>query len=238
MTQAIRLLSKGPHPPEPHRAVTERQHWSLQNVCVDPFSDLQTAYTTTGEDSYLAPSTYACNLYSWIHIFPEGRIHQSPQKTMRYFKWGVSRLILEPPECPDVVPIWLEGMDQVMPENRRFPRFIPRPFKQISVTFGDRVDTEAVFGDVRRRWHDLKQRSEKAASTTRERPLGILSEDLMYSEEAVELRKECTEKVRDLVLQLRRSRGLPDEDPKESLAETWRQEELKGEGKMNAEAFR
>ncbi|OXV09853.1 hypothetical protein Egran_02384 [Elaphomyces granulatus] len=232
MTQAIRLLSKGPHPPEPHRASAERQHWSLQNVCVDPFSDLQTAYTTTGEDSYLAPSTYACNSYSWLHIFPEGMIHQSSQKTMRYFKWGVSRLILEPPECPDVVPIWLEGMDQLMPENRRFPRFLPRPFKQISVTFGDKVDPEAVFGDLRRRWNDLKQKSEKAASTTGGMPLGILSEDLMYSEEAVELRKECTEKVRDLVLQLRRSRGLSDEVPKANLAETWRREGLNGEGKM------
>jgi monolysocardiolipin acyltransferase len=159
-------------------------------------------------------------------------IHQSSQKTMRYFKWGVSRLILEPPECPDVVPIWLEGMDQLMPENRGFPRFLPRPFKQISVTFGDKVDTEAVFGDLRRRWNDLKRKSEKAASTTGEMPLGVLSEDLMYSEEAVELRKECTEKVRDLVLQLRRARGLSDEDPKASLAEAWRREGLNGEGKM------
>jgi monolysocardiolipin acyltransferase len=237
MTQAVRLLSKGPYPADPHMAAAERQHWSLQNVCVDPFSDLPTAYTTTGEDSHLAPSSYACNSYSWVHIFPEGKIHQSPQKIMRYFKWGVSRLILEPPECPDVVPIWLEGTDEVMHESRQFPRFLPRPFKKISVTFGEKVDTEAVFGDLRRRWRELKAKSEAVDPSSADAPLGVLNEDLMYGQEAVELRKECTSKVRDLVLAVRRSRGLPDEDPKASLADTWAQEGPKREGKMEDESW-
>ncbi|KAL1964445.1 hypothetical protein VTN77DRAFT_7003 [Rasamsonia byssochlamydoides] len=237
MTQAIRLLSKGPFPADPHAAPAERQRWSLQNVCVDPFSDLPTAYTTTGEDSHLAPSAYACNSYSWIHIFPEGKIHQSPQKIMRYFKWGVSRLILEPPECPDVVPIWIEGTDEVMHESRQFPRFLPRPFKKISVTFGKKVDTEAVFGDLRRRWHELKAKAEKADPSLADAPLGVLNEDLMYGQEAVELRKECTRKVRDLVLEVRRSRGLPDEDPKASLVDTWMKEGPKREGKMKDESW-
>ncbi|EFW17571.1 tafazzin [Coccidioides posadasii str. Silveira] len=120
VTQAIRLLSKGPFPTNPHTAPADLQQWSLQSVCVDPFSEVPMAYTTTSHDSYLAPSAYACNSYSWIHIFPEGMIHQSPPKTMRYFKWGVSRLILEASQCPDVVPMWIEGTDEVMHESRTF----------------------------------------------------------------------------------------------------------------------
>ncbi|RAK94863.1 uncharacterized protein BO80DRAFT_460251 [Aspergillus ibericus CBS 121593] len=237
VTQAIRLLSKGPFPADPHMAVPERQSWSLQNVCVDPFSDLPTAYTTDGHDSHLSPSSYACNSYSWFHIFPEGKIHQAPNKTMRYFKWGVARLILEASECPDVVPIWLEGFDQVMHESREFPRFLPRVGKDVSVTFGQKVDREAVFGDYRRRWQAIKAKAERTSPDTRDLPLGVLNDELLYDTEAIELRKEVTKKVRDLVLEVRRTRGLSDEDPKEGLVETWIQEGPKREGKMDDDSW-
>lgn len=230
VTQAIRLLSRCPHPPAPHSAPPERQEWSLQNVCVDPFSEVGVAYTTTGEDSYLAPSAYACNSYSWVHIFPEGKVHQTTNHTMRYFKWGVSRLILEATECPDVVPMWIEGTDQVMHEEREFPRFVPRVNKKISVTFGDKVDPEATFGDLRRRWSKLREEAERNQEPAL---LGVLNETLMHGDEAVELRKECTMRVRELVLAVRRSRGHSDEDPKASLAQTWIREGPKPEGKMD-----
>ena len=223
MTQAIRLLSKGPFPPDPQLA--ERQRWNLLNVCVDPFSDLPTAYTTNGQDSHLSPSSYACNSYSWVHIFPEGMVHQARQKTMRYFKWGVARLILEASECPDIVPIWIEGFDQVMHENRSFPRFIPRPFRSVSITFGRQIDSEAVFGDMRQRWREIKARSVAEKATNKEDlPVGVLDDELLHGSEAVELRKEVTFRVRELVLEVRRSRGLADEDPKHSLADTWMRE--------------
>lgn len=237
VTQAIRLLSKGPHPVDAHSAAPEQQKGSLQNVCVDPFSDLPTAYTTNGEDSHLAPSAYSCNSHSWLHIFPEGKIHQAPHKTMRYFKWGVARLILEASECPDIVPIWLEGLDQVMHESRKFPRFLPRPGKPISITFGDKVDTGAVFGDFRKRWQELRAKAEKNSPTVRNLPLGVLNDELLYSEEAVQLRREVTKTIRDLVLDVRRTRGLPDEDPKEGFVETWIQEGPKREGKMADESW-
>lgn len=156
---------------------------------------------------------------------------------MRYFKWGVSRLILESSECPDVVPIWIEGTDQVMHEDRKFPRFLPRPFKSISVTFGNKADREAVFGDLRRRWKQLRQKAEKANPAVAELPLGVLNEELMFDKEAVELRKECTRKVRELVLEVRRSRGLPDEDPKASSVDTWIREGPKKEGKMKDDSW-
>ncbi|KAF9887903.1 hypothetical protein FE257_009425 [Aspergillus nanangensis] len=238
VTQAIRLLSKGPFPVDPQqRATPELQHWSRHNVCVDPFSDVQTAYTTNGEDSHMAPSAYACHSYSWMHIFPEGMIHQAPDKTMRYFKWGVARLILEASECPDVVPIWLEGFDQVMHESREFPRFLPRPGKDVSVTFGGKVDTEAVFGDMRRRWRDIREKAELQNPEARDLPVGILNDQLLYGKDAVELRKEVTKKVRELVLEVRRTRGLSDEDPKEGLVETWIREGPQREGHMKDDSW-
>ena len=64
--------------------------------------------------------------------------------------------------------------------------------------------------------------------------LGVVSdEQLMHGAEAVRLRQECTMRVRDAVLAVRRSRGWPDEDPKCGLIETWAMEgTLNGEGKM------
>lgn len=156
---------------------------------------------------------------------------------MRYFKWGVARLILEASECPDVVPIWLEGFDQVMHESREFPRFLPRVGKEVSITFGQKVDREAVFGEYRRRWQNIRAKAERVAPETRDLPFGVLNDQLLYDPEAVELRKEVTKKVRDLVLDVRRTRGLSDEDPKEGLVETWMQEGPKREGKMDDDSW-
>jgi monolysocardiolipin acyltransferase len=154
---------------------------------------------------------------------------------MRYFKWGVARLILEPTECPDVVPIFIEGTDQVMHESRRFPRFIPRAGKNITVTFGKEVDTEAVFGDLRKRWRELTDETMRASGWDKwnESLLGVLPSALTDGEEAIELRKECARRVREEVLKVRRSRGLPDLDPKSGLMETWAREGGKREGRMD-----
>lgn len=178
----------------------------------------------------LAPSSYASNSSSWVHIFPEGRIHQCADKSMRYFKWGVSRLILEATECPDLVPMWLEGFDDVLNEERTFPRFLPRPFKKVGITFGQKVDPEKTFGDLRARWRALEKRvAEKrqaqtgTSDTSSLAPqLGVLVDDeLKCGEEAVALRIECTQRVRDLVLDVRRTRGLPEEDPRSAVPGTW-----------------
>ncbi|RMZ86536.1 hypothetical protein DV736_g6233, partial [Chaetothyriales sp. CBS 134916] len=140
--------------------------------CVDPFSDLPSppAYASSPKDVrlYHAPSRYASNSFSWIHVFPEGMIYQSPTFAMRYFKWGFTRLILEPAECPDVVPIFIEGTDQIMHESRAWPRFIPRIGKAVTVTFGEPVDTDAVFTDLRQRWRALED-AEKRGQQERQR---------------------------------------------------------------------
>ncbi|KIW62910.1 hypothetical protein PV04_09798 [Phialophora macrospora] len=245
MTEGVRLLSKISETklafcpmdnPRFHKDYTPPR-WPRD--CVDPFSDISPppSYPSRPNDVrwYLSPSRYASNSYSWVHIFPEGMIHQAADKTMRYFKWGVARLILEPPECPDVVPMFIEGTDQVMHESRTFPRFIPRVGNKISVAFGKELDVEAVFGDLRKRWRDLADEQAREAGLSRwdESTLGLVPENLANHPEAVELRKECTKRVRDAVLEVRRSRGLPDEDPKNGVVETWVREGPKREGLMD-----
>ncbi|PNS16116.1 hypothetical protein CAC42_4517 [Sphaceloma murrayae] len=232
MTQAIRLLSAGPfQPPVSHPFPTG----SVRSVpdLPDPFSDGALCYTTNGDDTFPAPSAYSSRRHAWVHVFPEGKIHQHPEMTMRYFKWGVSRMLLEAEPCPDLVPMWIEGFDQIMHESREFPRFVPRAGKQVSVTFGQRVDTERVFGDLRERWRRLRESVKQIRGDETVEELGVLRDDeLRVGDEAVKLREECTLRVRQEVLKLRVARGLPAEDPKASLVETWKEEGGKTEGHM------
>ena len=244
MTEAVRMFSRistqrpafSPHNNPRLNATRHPPSWPKD--CVDPFSDLPIppSFPSMPNDKryYLAPSRYASNSYSWIHIFPEGMIHQSKDMRMRYFKWGVARLILEPAECPDIVPIFIEGTDQIMHEARTFPRPIPRAGKKVTITFGGRVNTEALFGDLRERWRSLAKEDAKArgSEALNEMTLGIVPSSLANHPEAIELRTECARRVREQIIQLRRERGYPDEDPKANRADTWKREGPKREGKM------
>jgi monolysocardiolipin acyltransferase len=229
VTQAIRLLSRGPflHVHKTH----EKASKSLRSPDLsDPFTSGHLTFSTNGVDTFPAPSAYLTRRHSWIHIFPEGRIHQEENRTMRYFKWGVSRLILESEPCPDVVPIWLEGVDQIMHETRTFPRFLPRPFKDVSITFGKKLDTEKEFGDLRARWKQIREKEEKESGPL---AVGELNEALKESAEARQLRIECTRRIRQAVLDVRRSRGWPDGDPKATPEETYAIEGGRGQGKKD-----
>ncbi|KAF1961765.1 hypothetical protein CC80DRAFT_531584 [Byssothecium circinans] len=226
ITQAIRLLSRGPFVRPDHAATKTKKSLTSPDLS-DPFTGGHLTFSTNGQDTFPSPSAYLSRRHAWVHIFPEGMIHQSEAKTMRYFKWGVSRLILESDPMPDIVPMWIEGLDEVMHESRTFPRFLPRPFKNISITFGDRLDGEQAFGDLRRRWKQMREQEEQKSGKL---DIGVLNDALKHSKEAVELRKECTLRVRNAVLNVRRLRGHADEDPKSSLAETWKREGPNREG--------
>ncbi|KAF2100918.1 hypothetical protein NA57DRAFT_65256 [Rhizodiscina lignyota] len=237
VTQAIRLLSEGPFPkPYNYHATPEspvpRKSFSKPDLA-DPFSSGNLTYTTNGYDVFPAPSAYLNRRHAWVHIFPEGKVHQMPDLNMRYFKWGIARLILESEPCPDVVPLWFEGMEQVMDEERGSPRFLPRIGKRVSITYGDALDVDKVFGDLRERWKRLYNKEIKRLGESRKLDMGVLNDELKYGKEAVDLRTECTMRVRKEVLKLRIARGRSDEDPKWSLVETYALEGKKEEGKMD-----
>lgn len=195
-------------------------------------------------DSHPSPSIYTRNRHSWVHVFPEGLVHQHPQVDLRYFKWGVARLILESEPAPDVVPMFIDGTQQVMNEERGFPRFLPRIGKKIRVAFGEVVDYEATFGDLRRRWRmeveRVRREEEAAVAKSKElveakpRLLGDLPEALKYSEEAQQIRIECARRMREQVLKVRRELGGYDEsDPTFGDASTW-----KPDSKIKAEKYK
>ena len=236
ITQAIRLLSSQPFSSTPSPLFTPKISISPSSPdIIDPFTSNGLTYSTTGDDTFPAPSAYTSRKHSWIHIFPEGRVHQHPQKSLRYFKWGISRLILESEPLPEIIPIFIDGNQEVMHENRGWPRQIPRAGKKIRIAFGDTVDGERIFGDLRARWKRLVGLQKEALVKRGENAdweMGELTEGLKYGSEAVALRKEVTSRVRMEVLKVRRSLGYPDEDPKQGLVETWIEEGPKETGKM------
>lgn len=60
------------------------------------------------------------NNNKWVHVFPEGRVTQIPIR----IKWGIGRMIAETKTPPIVLPIWIDGMDEVWPKQRPYyPKF-------------------------------------------------------------------------------------------------------------------
>lgn len=190
MTQAIGLLSG------PRQAAVDSK---------------EMVYSTDGEDSYAAPAAYVANRAAWVHVFPEACCHQNPENTLRYFKWGVSRLILESDPAPEFIPMFIHGTQDIMPEDRGFPKFLPRIGKTLRVVIGKPTDVDALFGQERAAWKRLAERGDP---------------DLLKNgTEAVQLRIRIAKSVRDEVGKLRESIGLPPEDDETAaFADTWLKE--------------
>ena len=200
ITEAIHLLSNAPSSPAP-----------------SPSSSSST------------PPPYPHPHLSWVHIFPEGCVHQHPTSSLRYFKWGISRLILESDPTPDFVPMFVDGTQRLMPEDRKFPRFLPRVGKDLRIAFGEQVDVRDVFGELVDRWRRIRHLVEPPAAPTDGgdiiSPLGPPPNvDADVWREAVEVRIETARRVRVEVMKLRRSLGYPDDDEALGLAETWKKE--------------
>jgi monolysocardiolipin acyltransferase len=240
MTQAIRLLSD-----QPYYMAMEGSGGGqtvIGNSASHADHDLPGAgpliYTSTSStrhppqpNHFPSPSVYSSNRHSWLHVFPEGMVHQSPATTLRYFKWGISRLLLESePRAPEIVPIFIDGTQHIMPEARKWPRFAPRWGKKVTVAFGEGRDGEEVVGDLRARWRDLVRRVRGSPSAKRASRLVLLGEvpeeQLRVGEEAQAIRTETALRMRNQVLALRRSLGFADEDPAARLgfAETWKED--------------
>lgn len=104
-----------------------------------------------------------------------------------------------------------------MPEDRVFPRFLPRIGKRIKVAFGQKLDGESAFGDLRRRWRKLVE----SRGGPGNEPGVIRDKRLRDGEEAREIRVEVAKRVRDEVMRLRSQLGYKEANPSYGFAETW-----------------
>ncbi|PNY24241.1 Lysophosphatidylcholine acyltransferase [Tolypocladium capitatum] len=176
------------------------------------------SFSTDGTDSFPAPAAYTANRHAWVHVFPEACCHQSPDSSLRYFKWGISRLILESDPAPEFIPMFIHGTQSIMPEDRGWPRFLPRVGKQVRVVIGEPTTVDRVFGHHRAAWKRLVERGD--------------TELLKDDPEAVQLRIEVAMSVRGEIEKLREIIGFPcEEDEAAALAETWSKEPKKRKSK-------
>lgn len=101
---------------------------------------------------------------------------------LRRFKWGVSRVLMETEggrggEAPLIIPIWIKGelhyvsvllashrtdllcivgFEEVMNEERTFPRFLPRTGKKVTVIIGEPINdaVEPLLAEYQRKFPD------------------------------------------------------------------------------------
>jgi len=118
-----------------------------------------------------------------VHLYGEGKVNQPNtyprdghgNACLPRFKWGVSvylvtrpsflllcslnirgRILMEAKVPPIVIPMWLTGFDQLMPEGRPFPyKYLPRIGAHLSITFGDPVPTHELLDAISQRDSDV-----------------------------------------------------------------------------------
>jgi monolysocardiolipin acyltransferase len=119
---------------------------------------------------------------------------------MRFFKLGISKLILEPEKTPIVIPMFHSGMETVMREQKIPPQRFPSTGKNIHVRFGEPISTD-VLDRLRKKWGQIKEHPTKG--------------DLRA------LRIETAEIVRDAVNHVRSGMGFPPEPPNSNDPKTF-----------------
>ncbi|KAL6944823.1 hypothetical protein ACO0RG_001577 [Hanseniaspora osmophila] len=170
---------------------------------------------------------------AWVHVYPEGFVLQLETpfaNSMRYFKWGITRLILESTKPPVIVPMFSTGFEKVAPESAAgtlVERYLPRNFgANIDVSIGHQISEELI-DSYRAEWTELCQKY-----PNKENP-NDLSDELKYGKEACALRSKVAAGLRDHVAQIRhKERFFVLEDERFRSPEWWK-EYTKTEGKSD-----
>jgi len=142
---------------------TNTTRWSLGASDIMFTNPLFSAFFRQGQvletfrgDGIFQPAVDAAieklNHGAWIHLFGEGKVcqpsiyvEQDGIASLRRFKWGIGRVLTEAKAQPPVIPVWLTGFDQLMPESRPFPyKFLPRQGVHLSINFGDPVPADEI----------------------------------------------------------------------------------------------
>lgn len=160
---------------------------------------------------------------SWFHVFPEGfvlQLQEPHNNSMRYFKWGVSRLILESTRAPVVVPIFTYGFEKVAPEDTAeegIKRWLPANIgAEIHLTIGDAISDQKI-EQYRQEWRKLVAKYIDKSNPT------DLSEELKNGNKAQYLRSSLAAYLRDNVLQIRDTIPLfKPEDPRFKDPKFWK----------------
>lgn len=169
---------------------------------------------------YVAP--VARSKPSWIHVYPEGFVLQLQppfSNSMRYFRWGITRLILESTKSPIVVPMFSTGFEKIAPESSAgimIERYLPRNMgAEINVTIGNPID-DAIIDGYRKEWLALCDKYHDPKNPT------DLSWELKYGKEVQDLRSRLAAELRAHVAKIRHEeRRFELEDERFKSAAWW-----------------
>ncbi|CCH60328.1 hypothetical protein TBLA_0C05315 [Henningerozyma blattae CBS 6284] len=173
-------------------------------------------------NEYLLDSSFKRSRPPWVHVFPEGFVLQlfPPfSNSMRYFKWGTARLILEATEPPIIVPIFSTGFEKIAPENtaeQGIKRYLPANIgAEVNVTIGNRIN-DNIIEKYRDEWKDLVKKYGDPNNPY------DLSHELKYGKEAEDLRSRVVADLRAHVAHIRSQQALPNEDKKFADPKWWK----------------
>lgn len=172
---------------------------------------------------------------SWVHVYPEGFVLQLEPpfaNSMRYFKWGITRLLLESTKAPVIVPIFATGFEKIAPESAagtKVARYLPSNFgAEINVTIGTQIAEDVIDG-FRKEWKDL---CDKYLKQDIDRDL---NDNLKFSKEAEQLRSNVAAALRQHVAKIRHDiRNYPTEDSR-FQSPSWWKSYTKSEGASDEE---
>lgn len=172
----------------------------------------------------MSKSPFIRNKTSWFHVFPEGfvlQLQEPHQNSMRYYKWGVSRLILESTRAPVVVPIFTYGFEKVAPEDsadKGINRWLPSNIgAEIHISIGDPFSDDKI-EYYRQKWRDLCKKYIDPSNPT------DLTLELKEGKFATKLRSELAAELREAVLNIRSGLELfAPEDQRFKLPSFWKE---------------
>ncbi|KAH3666961.1 hypothetical protein OGAPHI_003411 [Ogataea philodendri] len=158
---------------------------------------------------------------SWVHIFPEGYVCQLKpphNNSMRFFRWGTARLILEPTVAPVVVPIFSDGFEKVAPEAKSddlVDSILPQGIgSTITVNIGRAIE-DRVIEAFRAEWRALCDKYHDRSNPN------DLTPELKFGKEAQNLRSRVCAYLRERVAELRLENGFAPEDPRLASQKFW-----------------
>lgn len=166
---------------------------------------------------------------NWMHVFPEAFVLQLKDphnNSMRYFKWGFTRMILEASKPPLVVPMFGTGFEKIATEDEDvslWKHFVNSWGTKVNITVGKPVD-EKIIDSYRLEWAQLVKKYAKPDDT-------YLNDKLKYGDEAQSLRSRLASELRLNVANIRHNqRKFPLEDDRFKSHHWWkRYTETEGE---------